>query len=225
MPSAPSAAPCLRLQPVAEGLDLAQRLLEVVRGDEGEVLELAVAALELEGRLLEAFVGGGELGRPLGDPRLELVVRGAQGLLGALALPDVAVGEVGDGGRPGRGGGGWRATASTAPSGRSPSPPRRAAAAAGSPPPSCRRRPSGSPPWCAAPRRRAGWRARLPRRPPGGGRSPPRAALSAPRGEAAAPRAAAAGWGCPPSGSGSGRGAARARRGRFCRGTDSCPRR
>ena len=58
------------LELVAEGLDLAQRLLEVVRGDGGELLELAVGALQLDvGALelgvgaLEAGVGGLQVGR------------------------------------------------------------------------------------------------------------------------------------------------------------------
>ena len=45
--SASRAVASAPLQPVAEGADLAQGLLEVVRGDRGEVLQLAVAALEL----------------------------------------------------------------------------------------------------------------------------------------------------------------------------------
>ena len=37
----------LGLQPVAEGLDLAQRLLQVVGGDRGELLQLAVRGVQV----------------------------------------------------------------------------------------------------------------------------------------------------------------------------------
>ena len=72
----------LRLQAVAEGLDLAERLLQVVRSDGGELLQLAVGALQFVGELLGLLFGpradvdlapqGGvdvaEGGGPLADP-------------------------------------------------------------------------------------------------------------------------------------------------------------
>ena len=84
----------LGLQAVAERLDLAQRLLEVVRGDEGEVLELAVAALELAGEQAELLVGLAELGGALLHPSFEQVVRGPQLGLGPTEVAGVAHHEV-----------------------------------------------------------------------------------------------------------------------------------
>ena len=46
------------LEHLAEARDLAQRLLEVVGGDVGELLELGVRALEREGLLLDLRLGG-----------------------------------------------------------------------------------------------------------------------------------------------------------------------
>src|SRR5207244_6613589 len=62
-------------QSVAEHADLAQRLLEIMGGDKGELLELGVRASELTGPLLG---GGGALGDSLLESRIhrgELAVR------------------------------------------------------------------------------------------------------------------------------------------------------
>src|ERR1044071_1519621 len=57
----------LGLQAVAEGLDLPQRLLQVVRGDVGEVLELAVAGLEAAHGRVQLFLGTLALADVAGD--------------------------------------------------------------------------------------------------------------------------------------------------------------
>ena len=46
-----------RAQPIAERLDLAQRLLQVVRGHVGELLQLAVRALQLVCIALDVLLG------------------------------------------------------------------------------------------------------------------------------------------------------------------------
>ena len=47
----------LFLEPVAEGLDLAQRLLQIVRGDVGELLQFGVGSRELVGPFLQRLLG------------------------------------------------------------------------------------------------------------------------------------------------------------------------
>src|SRR5438874_1045182 len=56
-------------QPVPEGLDLAERLLEVVGGDRGELLQLPVAPFQLPGERLHLFLDPLALGQVPGDLR------------------------------------------------------------------------------------------------------------------------------------------------------------
>ncbi len=62
-----------RLQAIAEGLDLAQWFLQIVRGDRGELLEFAIAALKRLIRLRQR-------GRAAGDALFQFIIRGGQRL-------------------------------------------------------------------------------------------------------------------------------------------------
>src|SRR5262249_32876713 len=70
---------------VAEGPDLAERLLQVVGGDEGEALQFLVAAIQLA-------VGPSQLGRAFADVAFEFVVGTPQGVLGLALFGDVGAG-------------------------------------------------------------------------------------------------------------------------------------
>ena len=88
------------LEQLAEARHLAQRLLEVVRGDVGELLELGVGAFERDGLLLELLLGGAH--------RLEIARRSARastrrraprrsmslGPLGSIARSQLAAGDT-----------------------------------------------------------------------------------------------------------------------------------
>ncbi len=103
------------LQELGEARDRPERLLQVVRGDVRELLELLVRPRELPAPLLErgrrrlvlgdlplqAAVRLDQVGGPLLDPVVELVVGRHQRLLGALPLGHVAGGGE-DAGDPAR---------------------------------------------------------------------------------------------------------------------------